>query len=68
MAEWIKCSERMPDKNGMYIVAGRHRNRSVGNVVEAAYWYNGRFKLLVALVYDVHYWAPLPAHPEASNG
>lgn len=36
MSEWIPCSERLPEKNGVYIV-------SYEDAVSWLYWFNGKW-------------------------
>lgn len=56
--EWIKCSERLPEKDGFYLVYPRLNGWSES-------WFNGG-KFAISRFYgaEVTHWLPLPAPPE----
>ena len=64
MTEWIKCSDRNPDKNGKYLSWN-------GRNIEFQYFIDGYWLMSIGLVirYDhgripFQYWMSLPEPPE----
>jgi hypothetical protein len=55
--QWIKCSDRMPEKDGRYIVVEDYSTKWVGVCTMR----NGIFDM------HVRYWQPLPAPPKESE-
>jgi len=63
---WIKCSERMPEKNTWNLVCYEGGRMPIGNM---SHWFDGeRFRNLSA--WHVTHWMPLPAapSPDGNNG
>lgn len=54
MSEWISVSERLPEKDGRYLVVEEHCSNWVG----VSSMRHGKFDM------DVTYWMPLPTVPE----
>ena len=68
MTQWIKCSERLPDKAGEYLVVHQTRycNAPWANVVVAANYRYGDwfcYQTNYTLCDFVTHWMPLPAPP-----
>lgn len=67
--DWIKCSDRLPDKDGKYLVCGdihlwdieKYRNNE--RIVIARF--TERKEWLTSL--SVKYWMPLPELPESED-
>lgn len=51
MSNWIECSERLPEKEGYYLVSGFYCQRQIAKCK----WQNGRFESSY-----VTRWMPLP--------
>lgn len=60
--EWIKCSERLPEKHGKYLTFA---NRSWGTDIDVnEFWPHDR----VWAIGRVTHWAPLPHPPTDARG
>lgn len=56
--KWIPCGERLPEKNGKYLITGRQGAVNI-LLFEGGRWYGGRGVLA---------WLPLPrAYREVKN-
>ena len=60
---WIACSERLPDKNGMYICTQNtydlETNKKIIKIsTELVEFYNGKWRRAKSLV--ITHWQPLP--------
>ncbi len=53
MNKWVKVTERLPDKDGRYLVW----ERLLYDWVSVAYFRNGKFDALIT------HWQPLPQPP-----
>ena len=66
MSEWVKCSDRLPDKDGKYLVCGDihlwdiEKYRINERIVIARF--TERKEWLTSL--SVKYWKPLPEAPK----
>ncbi len=70
MSEWISAKDKMPPRNGKYLVVTEGLGFFRGcAVIEILYFYNGCFKLNGKDVYSVNitHWMPLPALPNEED-
>ncbi len=62
--KWIKCSDRLPENDGSYIIYGRFTKDCPKEVVEAQYTaHNRRFHQDHVISKDVTHWQYLPENP-----
>lgn len=54
MNEWISAKERLPEKDGRYLIVEKHFSKWVG----VSSMRNGRFD------FEITHWMPLPSPPE----
>lgn len=72
-SEWIPVSEKLPDKDGNYLVVTLNGDQKKPEVHEAAFWmYMGdpqwREPVEEYGKYEVTHWMELPKPPEVKNG
>ena len=58
---WISVEERLPDKNGKYLVHAHHWVEGVKPIIRCSLWLNGKWDKYDA--YTVDHWMPLPEPP-----
>ena len=63
--EWIKCSEKMPDKDGEYLVFAPSLDEEIP--FEGIAWYNKSVNYWEGVLYvwakAITHWMPLPQKP-----
>lgn len=67
MANWIKCSERMPDKHRPVIVFGAHPCDVVQNNIyywDGSVWSDCRDDYEAVNRNNITHWMPLPEPPQ----
>lgn len=57
MSGWIKCSKRMPERDGAYLVWD-------GRYVDKASFFFGNFLVNTFRQKNITHWQPLPSPPE----
>ena len=72
MADWISVEDRLPEKDGYYLVITQGIHNSVIDIAgfwHCAKWVQKEFRENYWNKYDkVLYWQPLPELPEATKG
>ena len=62
--EWISVDERLPDKEGKYLVCTTNGNIGVGDFID----YYGKGTHLCFACWAVTHWMPLPEAPKMKGG
>ncbi len=59
--KWIKCSDRLPDKNGWYLVY--RKNHELHTSYYKHYGWEDRNSMVIFFT-DITHWMPLPKKPK----
>jgi hypothetical protein len=63
-SKWISVDERLPDREGKYLVCTTNGNIGVGNFID----YYGKGTHLCFDCWAVTHWMPLPEAPKMKGG
>lgn len=64
--KWISVEDRLPDKNGKYLVYARHRLEGLEPIIRCDLWLKGQWNKCDP--FKVVYWMPLPEPPKEEDG
>ena len=69
MSEWIKCSDRLPDEDDIYLVYIVANNMPKNKSIITLYYTNltKRFIYGSDNLFTVTHWMPLPEPPESED-